>query len=119
MEHHGSQKETDTLGSTVNGSGQSTSLAREVEVQVEPQQMLKDISCNFSNSFLCYTSKYGIPQFLEECCSYPSGTIWNETVSPSKILARTVELLVPLTGYNHRSGHGICSSTNSCKINVH
>lgn len=81
MEHHGSQKETDTLRSTVNGSGQATGLAREVEVQVQAQQVLKDVSCNFSNGLLCYTSKHGIPQFLEECCTYPRGTICNETVS--------------------------------------
>lgn len=42
-----------------------------------------------------------------------------EAVSSDMILARAIELVVRLTGYNHRPGHGICSSTNSCKINVH
>jgi len=64
VEDHGRQQEADTLGSTVNGSSQTTRLARQMEALVQSQQMLVDLACYFSNGLLGYTGKDGVAQFL-------------------------------------------------------
>lgn len=64
MKHHGRQQEADTLCSTVDGSGQATRLARQMEALVKSQQMLVDLACYFADGLLSYTGKDGVAQFL-------------------------------------------------------
>lgn len=68
MEDHRGQQEADTLGSTVDCASQATSLAGEMEIQVESKKVVKDILGHFSNGLLRDTRKYRIAQFLEERC---------------------------------------------------
>lgn len=64
MKHHGRQQEADALSSTVNSPCQASGLSRQVEAQIQPEQMLVDTTCHFSNSFLCDASEDGIAEFL-------------------------------------------------------
>jgi hypothetical protein len=64
MKHHGRQQEADALCSTINGPCQASGLSRQVEAQIQPEQMLVDTTCHFSNGFLCNASKDGIPELL-------------------------------------------------------
>ena len=74
MENHGGQQEADTLCSTINSPGQSSGLAREVEVKVQSQKMVENIARYFANSLLRDTGEYSIPKLLEKgrsdsCCA--------------------------------------------------
>lgn len=69
MEDHGCQQEADTLGSAVNSASQAASLAGEMEIQVESQEVVEDILSHLSNGLLGDTCKHRIAQFLEERCS--------------------------------------------------
>lgn len=75
MEDHRSQKEADSLGSSIDGSGQSTGLTSQVEIQIQAQKVVENISCNLSNGFLRNARKHSISQLLEYCCTDSGGAI--------------------------------------------
>lgn len=69
MEDHRGQQEADTLGSAINCASQATSLAGEMEVKVESQEVVENVPCDFSDGLLRDTCKHRIAKFLEERCS--------------------------------------------------
>ena len=76
VKDHGRQQEADTLCSSIDSSCQTTGLPRQVEVQVQLEQMVEDGGGNTTDGFLSHTCKDGIAKFLEDGGAYPSGTIW-------------------------------------------
>jgi hypothetical protein len=76
VEDHGRQQEADTFGSTVNGSRQAASLARQVEALVEPQQMLIDLAGNGSDGFLGDTGEDCVAHFLEHSRADTGRTVY-------------------------------------------
>lgn len=75
MEHHGRQQEADALGTTVDSSRQPACLSGQVEVEVESEQVLKDVARNFADGFLGHTRKDCVPEFLEERGSDSGGAV--------------------------------------------
>ena len=65
MKHHGCQQETNSLGSAVNCASQATGLAGEVEVEVQSQKMLEDITRHFPDSLLRDAREDCVTEFLE------------------------------------------------------
>lgn len=65
VEDHRGKKEADALGTAVNGSGQTSSLARKVKVQVKLQKVLIDTASDSADGFLGNTGEDGVTEFLE------------------------------------------------------
>jgi hypothetical protein len=65
MEDHGRQQEADTFRSTINCPCQSASLAAEMKVEIQPQQMLKDIPRNPADCFLSHTGEDSVAKLLK------------------------------------------------------
>ena len=65
MEDHGGQQETYSLGATVNGTSQTTRLARQMEALIQPQKVLVHSAGDGANGLLGDTGKHGIAQLLE------------------------------------------------------
>lgn len=70
MKNHRREQETYTLRTSIDGAGKTSCLAREVEVQIQPQQMVKYVSGHFSNGCLSHAGKHSISQLLEHRCPY-------------------------------------------------
>jgi hypothetical protein len=75
MENHGSEEETDAFSTAVNCTGQTSSLPREVEVEIQSQQMFENIRSHLPNCLLRDASKDRIAEFLEKCSSNSRYTI--------------------------------------------
>lgn len=75
VEDHRRQHKADTLGASIDGSRQTARLPAQMEVQVQPQEMVKHISCNLTNGLLRDAGKDRISQFLEEGRANPRRTI--------------------------------------------
>lgn len=75
MEDHRSQQKANTLGSTINGASQATGLARQMEVQVESQEVVEYISRYLADCLLRNTCKDRIAKLLKECCSNSGSAI--------------------------------------------
>jgi hypothetical protein len=72
MEQHTCQQEADTLGASIDSSRQPTRLSREVEIQVQSQQVIKHIAGDLPNCLLGDSRKHRVSQFLK-CCGANSG----------------------------------------------
>ena len=75
MKDHGCEQKAYALCASIHGPRETTGLAREVEVEIKPKEMFEHTRCNTADSFLGYTSKYSIPQFLKDSSTNTSGTI--------------------------------------------
>jgi hypothetical protein len=80
MEDHGSQQKANTLSSTVNGTGQTASLAREVEVEVQSQEVFEDIAGHLPDGLLRDTRKHCIAKFLEDSRSDSGCAVWKSQI---------------------------------------
>lgn len=76
MEYHRRQQEADTFGTSIQSSRQASRLSRQMEVQVELQQMLIDIAGYTSDRFLGYAGKDSITELLEHGCTDSGCTIY-------------------------------------------
>ena len=65
VKQHAVQQETDALGSAVNRPRQPARLLSEVEVQVEAQEMVKDVAGNLADRRLGHRHKNCIAQLLK------------------------------------------------------
>jgi hypothetical protein len=115
MEHHGCQQEADTFRSTINGACETTCLAREMEVEIQSEKVVKDIPGNSANSLLGDTGKDCITQFLEDSGSNAGRAIYRILLE-AFISAGS---RVVLTSYDHGACYGVCRSTEGGEINVH
>jgi len=75
MEDHGCEQKAYTLCASIHGPRETTSLAREVKVEIKPEEMFKYTRCNTADSFLGHTSKYSITQFLKDSSTNTGSTI--------------------------------------------
>lgn len=66
MKNHRSEQEADAFGSSVNSSCETTRLPAQVKVQVQSQQVIKDVSSYSPNGFLCHTREDSISQLLKQ-----------------------------------------------------
>lgn len=66
MKDHARQQKADALGTAVDRARQPARLAGEVKVQVETQQVVKDVTRNASNRRLGNFGKDGIAHLLED-----------------------------------------------------
>lgn len=66
MEHHRRQQETDTLCSAIDRSCETTSLATQMEIKIQPQKMVKNVAGNFPDSLLGHSGKNRVPKLLKE-----------------------------------------------------
>lgn len=73
----------DSLGTPVNGPRESTRLPRQVESNVEVEQVGEDVPCDASNRILGDTGKDGVTELGEESCSYSSESIYTPSQSLS------------------------------------
>ena len=64
-----------TLGSPIDRPRESASLPREVELEVQIQQMLERLACDFANSGLADVGEYGVEQLAKERGSDASGAV--------------------------------------------
>jgi hypothetical protein len=75
VEDHRGQEEADAFSTTINRTGETTSLSGKVEIEIQSQEMFKDIRSHLPDCFLGNTSKDRIAEFLEHCGSNSSHTI--------------------------------------------
>ena len=67
----------DALGSPVDCSGETPSLPRQVELEVEVQEVLKCLSCNLADSTLADIGKYRVQKLPKERGTDSRSTVWN------------------------------------------
>jgi hypothetical protein len=75
VKHHAREQEVDALGTSVDSPRQPSRLARKVKVEIQLEQVLKNIGRNPANSLLRHTSKDSIAKFLEHSRANPRQTI--------------------------------------------
>lgn len=75
MEDHRSQEEADAFGTTIDGSGQTTSLARQMKLEVKSEKVFKDARCNTTDCLLSDASKDCIAHLLEDSSTDSSSAI--------------------------------------------
>ena len=75
VEHHAGQEEADALGTTVDGPSQPTRLFRQMEAQIQIQQMAKSVLGHLANRLLRNRREHRIPQFLRNHRAYPRRTV--------------------------------------------
>lgn len=75
MENHRREKKTYSFSTSVNGSREASGLSREVEVKIQPEEMIEDIASHTANSLLGYTRKDGVPDLLKYSGSNPCGSV--------------------------------------------
>src|SRR5689334_18357545 len=97
MEDHGRQQEANALGTSINCSGQPTSLAGQMEAQVELQQVVIDVAGHFTNGLLGDAGEDGVSHLLEDGGTNASCTI----------------------RYDHGACHSPGSPASCSEINVH
>ena len=115
MEDHGGQDKTDAFRASVQSPGQAPRLPREVKVQIQAEQMVEDVTRHSTNGLLRDIDEDSIAQFLKSRSPYPCDTIYLYGYSSAPYL----DLEAQLTGYDHGSGNGPRSPTDSREINVH
>lgn len=76
MEDHRCQQEAYAFGASIDSPCETSSLSREVEVQVQLEKMLKNIASHTTDSFLGYAGKDGISELLEDSSSDPCSSIY-------------------------------------------
>ena len=112
MEDHRCQQEADTLGTPIDGSCQASSLARQMEAEVELQEVLVDAACHFANGFLSDTGKDGIAQLLEEGGTDAGQAVYVLQSGPDEGPGQ-------LTGDNHGPGHCPRGAAHGHEVDIH
>ena len=65
VEQHAGEQEADALGAAIDRPRQAARLARQVEAEVEAEQVVKDVAGHLADGLLGDRGKDGIAQFLE------------------------------------------------------
>lgn len=71
------------LGPTVNRAREASRLPREMEPDIEVEQVRKDVSRNAPDRVLRDVGEYGVPEFGEEPGSDSCESVWEEVGSAS------------------------------------
>ena len=69
------------LGSSIDGSSQSTCLPGEMESEIKVQEVFESLPRNFTNGALTDAREDCIQEFGEKGCSNPRCAIWNNARS--------------------------------------
>lgn len=95
MKDHRRQQEAYALGAPIDSSRKTSSLSREMEIQVQLEQMIEDIAGNTTDGLLGYAREDSIPDFLEYSGSDPCGSIYRSSqpissLAPKSFLQATI-----------------------------
>lgn len=75
MKHHGREQEADPLRPSINRPTQPSRLPRQMEIQVQAQQVVKNVAGHLPDRLLRDIGKYGVSELLERRRSYPREAI--------------------------------------------
>lgn len=117
VEDHRGEEEANSFGSPINGAGETSSLAREVEGQVQAEEMIKDIARDAANGFLGDGRKYGIAELLGERGADAGRAVCG--VLSSGIKSREEDGRMRHTREDCSAGHRHRSASHSGKVNIH
>lgn len=82
MEQHAGQQEADALRSAINRPSETSRLPREMKVQVQTQQVVKDVAGNLPDRRLRNSRKDGVPQLLKKRGTNPREAVCYMSDSP-------------------------------------
>lgn len=77
IEDEGTEDKRDAPRTAVDGLGQRSRLAAEMETQVQIVQVEEDVLGDASDGALGHLAKHSVPQLVEEGCTSPGRAIWD------------------------------------------